>query len=203
MDRMSSPDPDEQLRAIEQAVAVASGVKTVWVDTEEHGLVREGNEPWCELRMRTIVEQSEETTSSLNETTELLDVCQVLRATMEIEAVFRSRTQEFVSAGWYAGARAKLRLRQHAIRDEYFAPNNLGIQRIDDLKNMPTLTTTDGRIENNAVLELFFNSTIIDSIDAGNSLSYIERVELSSEYLKNAAGENLDDSLQITDEVIP
>ena len=199
MSEFSHPDLPVQMRAFAKYVEWAAGCVAVWINTNEHGLVREDEGAWCELSLSRFKKTSKEirerdTGALIYPRQEVLNIEGIL----QIQANFKSRTQDLDDAAYNYATKAQNLIDLPYARQTFLTPNQLSLNVVGDVIDMPK--SVDDRVEDIAVVEYDLNAvlTIEDSAAVG---TYIEHIELTSN-IKNVIGTSLDSSLQLDDEVI-
>ncbi len=197
------PDLPKRLDELKEAVAWASGVKTVWIDQNDGGVVRKTNKPWIELRPKRFQSigtgeiRSTDLETALTEGTLDYPRQELLVDWYEVffEARCRSRKQEHKVSAWYAGLQFKTRIRSSYALHKWLKPMQFSIVDIGDVMNMPEIKTHDGRVEDAAIIEFSLN-TVVCEIDTAGLGTWIDRCLVTSDITP------LDDTLQLDDKVM-
>jgi hypothetical protein len=205
MSKFQNPDLKEQLTTFADVLTRAGECPVVWIDTNKKGLIRKANKIWCELRLRVVrtVGTDEIRHEDIGGSTRLKNPRQDLLISarvLELQANFRSRSQEFLTSAWHAATRAQSRM-QWPYAKTKLNGKNLSLSKVGQVINMQGAKVFDDRAEDAAVIEFWLNSMLTDR-DAEAVGTYIEEIELSSKMF-DFGGPELDQSLQLDEEKLP
>lgn len=203
------PSLESILTTFKDAVEWATECHTVWGQSNET-LPRGADTVWNELEVRSLTQQG--TPQRRTEDQESLTPPVVSDYPMKsyiseqyllsVQVRTRSRANGLFGTGYIVAARGRTRMLAPYALDNFWHCNQISIANIGPVVNIPILGKEfDDRAENEAVCEYRMNIVLTET-DAASAGTYIEETEISST-IKNPGGVPLDDTLQLTDEVLP
>ena len=198
-----APDFPVKFEAFRDALAWATSCKIFWRNQANEGRHREANEVWGVLQILRIsrlgMDEIRRVETGVPDYPSQDTQCGI--RLLQFQLNMMSRSQEHYQTAWYAAMGAQMRINSPFSRTKWLNPNELALTTMGDIMDVPGGVMWDDRAEDVAILEINMATALTD-IDAASVGGWIETIRASTGF-KNVDGNDMDSSLQLTDEVMP